>query len=69
MYDLGPLPTLESGFASIEMTKHIASFKDNEIDGQCLLEADDESLVALGVSLSMQRKKLLRLIGELISQG
>jgi hypothetical protein len=52
---------------SINMSNHCAAFATNEIDGQCLLDMDDASLLAISVSLPVQRKKLLRLIQELFA--
>jgi hypothetical protein len=55
---------------SINMSSHCAALAANEIDGQCLLDMDDASLLTIGISLPVQRKKLLRLIQELFaSQG
>jgi hypothetical protein len=52
---------------SINMSNHCAAFATNEIDGECLLDMDDASLLAIGVSLPVQRKKLLRKIQELFA--
>ncbi len=52
---------------SINMSNHCTAFVTNEIDGECLLEADEDSLTILGVTLPMQRKKMLRKIQELFA--
>ncbi len=47
------------------MSKHVAAFKDNEINGKCLRHVDDETLRLIGVQLPAHRKNLLALIAEM----
>jgi hypothetical protein len=50
---------------SIEMSKHVAAFKDDEINGKCLRHVDDETLRLILVQLPAHRKNLLALIAEM----
>ncbi len=50
---------------SIEMSKHVTAFKDDEINGQCLRHVYDETPRLIGVQLPAHRKNLLALIAEL----
>ena len=54
---------------SIEMDNYIDSFAKNKIDGQCLKHMDDETLRALGVSLSVHRTKLLQQVIQTFGSG
>ncbi len=54
---------------SIEMDNHIDSFAKNKIDGQCLKHMDEETLRALGVSLSVHRAKLLQQALQVFGSG
>jgi hypothetical protein len=52
---------------SINMGKYTKSFEDAPINGQCLHDMDDETLRDLGVTLSVHRTTMLRLIRELFA--
>jgi hypothetical protein len=54
--------------ASINMSKYIGTFAENEIDGECLAEGFDEvTLDLLGVRLPPHRSKLTRAIFSLFA--
>jgi hypothetical protein len=52
---------------SIGKSKFCASFKDHEINGQCLHDMDDKKLQFLEVKLPAHRATMLRLIRELFA--
>jgi hypothetical protein len=49
------------------MSNHCAAFATNEIDGQCLHDMDDASLLAIGVTLPAHRNNLLDQIKQLFA--
>ncbi len=54
---------------SIGKSKFVTLFHEREIDGGCLKLMDDESLRAIGISVSVHRKNLLALIAKLFGNG
>ncbi len=54
---------------SIEKTKLVATFKENEINGESLKEMDEETLILIGVKLPADRRVLLHKIPQLFKQS
>ena len=64
-----PMRNIREWLESLGLGQYADSFEGNDIDSELLLELTDEDLEKLGIGSLGHRKKLLKAISSLASQG